>query len=233
MSKIAIIADVHGNLSAFEVVWKKIKDFPLILNAGDMTGYYPDFNPVISKLKNKKVKSILGNHDRNLLRKHLPENINPELVKPFLNNLKTITAKNLEFLKSLPDHENLEIDGLKIGLYHGSPFDPDEYIFPDTPLDRFRKLDFDFLILGNTHWPMVKNLPRRKAGVGKMTIVNPGSVGQPRDYDNRASFAILDTKSKKIEIKRIKYDVQKTIKKIQKLGFDSQLAEVLTRKRPK
>lgn len=224
--KIAIISDIHGNKAAFSTVWAKIKNYPLILNAGDLTGYYPDINSVINQLKLKKVKNILGNHDRYLLKGKLPSNINPAVVQPFLNNLKKITAKNMAFLKKLPQDEIFEIEGLRIGLYHGSPFNADEYIYPDSSLSRFKKLNFDVLILGHSHWPMVKK-------VGKMMVVNSGSVGQPRDYDNRASYAILDTKNKKIEIKRIKYDVEKTIKKIQKLGFDPELAEVLTRKRPK
>lgn len=224
MSKIAIISDIHGNYAAFEAVWKRIKDFPLILNAGDLTGYYPDINLVINQLKEKKVKNILGNHDRYLVEKHLPTDINPAITAPFEDNLNKITSENLAFLKKLPPNKTFKLDGLKIGLYHGSPFDPDEYIFPDEPLMRFKNLNFDLLILGHTHWPMIKK-------VGKMMVVNPGSVGQPRDYDPRASYAILDTKSKKIEIKRLKYNTEETIRKIEKLGFDPELKDVLLRKR--
>lgn len=223
--KIAIISDIHGNLSAFQTVWKKIKNYPLILNAGDLTGYYPDINPVIGQLKAKKVRNILGNHDRYLIEKHLPTDINPVITEPFEDNLKKITSENLAFLEQLPQNATFELDGLKIGLYHGSPFDPDEYIFPDMPLDRFKKLNFDFIILGHSHWPMLKK-------VGKMTIINPGSVGQPRDYDRRLSCATLDTKSRKIEIIRLKYDVEKTLRKIKQSGFDPALGKVLTRKRP-
>lgn len=193
--KIAIISDIHGNLAAFRTVWKEVKNYPMILNAGDLTGYYLDINPIIDQVKSAKVKSVLGNHDRFLVLGKLPENINPEIIKPFEDNLKNISVKNLAYLKSLKPSEIFEIDGLKIGLYHSSPFLLDEYIYPDSSLERFIKLDFDVLILGHSHWPMVKK-------VGKMVIVNPGSVGQPRDYDNCASFAILDTKDKKIEIKR-------------------------------
>ena len=222
--KIAIISDIHGNYAAFQTVWKKIKNYQLILNAGDFTGYYPDINPVINQLKVKKVKNILGNHDRYLIEKNLPIDINPAVVAPFEDNLKNITSPNLAFLKNLPQNEIFNINGLKIGLYHGSPFDPDEYIYPDQPLDRFKNLKLDVLILGHTHWPMVKT-------VGKMMIVNSGSVGQPRDYDNRASYAILDTKNKKAKIERIRYDFEKTIRKIKKLKFSPQLIEILRRKR--
>jgi len=222
--KIAIISDIHGNIAAFRKVWEKVKNYPLILNAGDLTGYYPDINPIINQVNSEKVKSILGNHDRFLVSGKLPKDINPEIIKPFQNNLQSISLKNMAYLKSLKPNEILEIDGLKIGLYHGSPFNEDEYIYPDSPLERFKKLDFDVLIMGHTHWPMVKK-------IGKMMIINPGSVGQPRDYDSRLSFAILDTKSKTVEIKRLKYDVLETIQRIEKLGYDSGLKDVLLRKR--
>ncbi len=195
--KIAIIADVHGNGSAFRAVWAKIKNYPLILNAGDLTGYYPDINPVIEVVKrDKKIKNILGNHDHWLIEKRLPNNINPEIIAPFKDNLKSITSENLAYLKSLPAKLNLKIDNLKIGLYHGSPFNPDEYVFPNTPLIGFETLDFDFIILGHTHHPMLKK-------VDKIKIINPGSVGQSRDQDPRPSYAILDTLNKKVELKRL------------------------------
>jgi len=224
--KIAIISDIHGNYPAFSAVWGKIKNYQLVINAGDLTGYYPDINPVINQLKAKKIKNILGNHDRHLIERKLPADINPVITAPFEDNLKKITAENLAFLKKLPPSQTLELECLKIGLFHGSPFDPDEYIFPDMPLDRFKKLNFDILILGHTHWPMVKK-------IGQMTLINPGSVGQPRDYDSRASYATLDTKSKKIEIIRLEYDVEKILREIKQLGFDPALGKVLTRKRPK
>lgn len=220
--KIAMISDIHGNNSAFQTVWKKIKNYPLIINAGDFTGYYPDINQVINQLKAKNIKNILGNHDRFIISGRLPANINPEIIKPFQDNLKEISPQNMKYLKNLKKSEILEIDGLKIGLYHGSPFNADEYIYPDSSLSRFNKLKFDVLILGHTHWPMIKK-------VGKMTIINPGSVGQSRDYDNRASYAILDTKTRKIEIKRLEYDVWQTIRKVDKLGFDAGLKAVLLR----
>lgn len=195
--KIALISDIHGNLAAFRAVWGKIKNYPLILFAGDFTGYYPDINPIINQLKIHKVKSILGNHDRYLIAGRLPENIDPSVVAPFRENRRDIFPKSLDILKKLPPNERLEIDGLKIGLFHGSPFNDDEYIFPDSPLDRFQTLDFDLLIMGHTHWPMIKKANR-------MLIINPGSVGQPRDKDPRASFAIFDTKSKQARIQREK-----------------------------
>lgn len=224
--KIAIISDIHGNHTAFKKVWEEVKNFPLILNAGDMTGAYPDINLVINELQAKNVKNIIGNHDRVLIENKLPSGFPDESIKPFEHDLKNISPKNLLFLKTLKPAENLEIEGLKIGLYHGSPFDPDEYIYPDSSLSRFKKLNFDVLILGNTHWSMIRK-------IGKMTIVNPGSVGQPRNYDNRASYAILDTEDKTIQIKRVKYNITETINKIKKLNYHPELIKILKRTNPR
>ncbi len=220
--KIALIADIHANITALKAIWPKIKKFDLILNAGDLSGYYPDVNSVVGFIRTHQdqITSILGNHDRWLCSEKIIGKVSPLVGKPLQYSLKEIFPENLAFLKTLPNHRVLELNGLKIGLFHGSPFNDDEYVYPDSNLEPFKKIPFDYLILGHTHWPMVKK-------VGKVTIINPGSVGQPRDGDPRASFVILDTTSGKIEFKRVRYNPQAVTRKIAKLGFDPRLAEIL------
>ena len=220
--KIGIIADIHANLTAWEAVWPKLKKCKIILNAGDLTGYYADVNESVNFLRRnqKQIISILGNHDRYLLKGKLPPGTNLLAQKPLALSCQKITSANLKFLKKLNDQELLEIEGLKIGLFHGSPTNPDEYIYPDTPIGQFKNSSFDYIILGHTHWPMTRK-------VGQTIIINPGSVGQSRDKNRKASYAILNTRERKIEIKRVEYNIEAVCRKIEKLGFDERLAQIL------
>lgn len=219
--KIGIISDIHGNFGALEAVWQKAKFCDKILSCGDLTGYYPDDNKVINFFRDKKIDSILGNHDIYLLKGKLPEKEKNSIKAiPFKLIKKTITQKNLLYLKSLKKQKIIEINNLKIGLFHGSPSYPEKYIYPDGDFEEFKNCKLDFVFLGHTHYPMIKK-------IGRMTIANPGSVGQPRDKDKRASFAILDTFSQKVEIKRVYYDNIGFCQRIKKLGFDQRLIDIL------
>lgn len=222
--RVGIIADVHGNFPALQAVWARIKKYSFIINAGDLTGYYVDGNKVIDFIKQKKVPTVLGNHDRYILERKLPGNLGKALEKPFRYTLKNITRDNLYYIKNLPKELTFEIDRLKIGLFHGSPDNPDRRIYPDSSLKLLKDSKFDVIILGHTHWPMVRK-------IGKTMVVNPGSVGQPRDYDTRASYAVLDTRKKTFKIYRISYDVEKVANQIKKLDFDDDLIKMLKKEK--
>jgi predicted phosphodiesterase len=110
-------------------------------------------------------------------------------------------------------------------MIHGSPKNPlDEYIYPEASdyvfKDFFNYTENDVIALGHTHSPFVKRLDEK-------LIFNPGSVGQPRDSDNRASYAILDLKTKEVEIKRVDYDIKRTAETIIKKGLPERLASRL------
>lgn len=219
--KIAIIADIHANFAALKAVWPKIKSCQMILNAGDLTGYYPEINPVLEIVRRQsRIISILGNHDRYLLERKLPPSISAWVEKPFRYQLKEILPANFEFLKTLKKKMIVEISGAKIGLFHGSPQNPDEYLYPEGDFSQFENCQFDYVILGHTHIPMIKK-------INKTLIINPGSVGQPRDQDRRASYALLETKTRQVRFKRVNYARELTCQKVEELNFDARLAEIL------
>ena len=141
-------------------------------------------------------------------------------IKNFLNS---VTQVNLEFLKKMPLERDVMIDGLNIKIVHGSPWNPiEEYIYPDSDLSRYSKIDFDYIFQGHTHYPM-------RVNKGKCEIVNPGSIGQPRD-GGYPSFAVLDTKTKVIEFLSVKYDINELIQDIKCVdGEPSYLSSVLKR----
>jgi predicted phosphodiesterase len=110
-------------------------------------------------------------------------------------------------------------------MTHGSPKDPlEEYIFPDSPdyvfLDFFNYVKSDVVIIGHTHIPFVKKIN------GKM-VINPGSVGQPRDGDPRASYAVFNTDTRKVEIRRVSYNINEVAQRIGEVGLPERLAQRL------
>ena len=210
--KLGIFADVHGNKYAFEKVWNALKkeacDQYVFL--GDICGYYYSQNEIIENLKGiKNIIMIKGNHDAMFL-----DMLNePALEEQYTQKyglacrlLKaSITPENLEFLKRLPDHQIIK--ELQMGIFHGSPWDNlNEYIYPDTSLKNFEKLPYKYALLGHTHHPMDR-------WAGSVRVINPGSCGQPRDF-NMPSYAVLDVTTNECQIKRVAYDVDKLIKDI-------------------
>ena len=220
--KIGIISDIHSNIEGLRNVLEKLKGVDVILCAGDITGYYTFINEVINEIKSKNIKTIIGNHDAYLLKLILlPKNL---IIKKSISYTSSIISKeNLAYLKKIKKASmEVKIDNLKIKMYHGSPWNEfEEYIYPDYQnFDKFLKVNADLIILGHTHIPMVKKLP------GKI-IINPGSCGQPRGNDRRASFAIFNTKTKKIKIEMVEYDVEKVINEAKKNKIDKKLINLL------
>lgn len=221
--KIGIISDIHSNAYALRNVLRMLEGMDLILCAGDITGYYPFVNEVFEELKGYNVILIKGNHDAYLCGDKIKDLSSIEL-KSFEYTKNHITKVNLDKLRNAPVQQELSIDEFKVVMFHGSPWDKlEEYIYPDYPeFDRFKEIDADVIILGHTHYPMIKQISEK-------LIINPGSCGQPRDYDPRASFAVLNTLTKEVRIERVQYDVEKVCQVIRKLGFDSKLSEILKR----
>lgn len=221
---IGIISDIHSNIYGLKSVLKKLQNTDLILCAGDIVGYYTFVNEVIDEIRKKNIQSILGNHDAYLL-ETIPIPDNPIKKISIEYTEKIITKKNLDYLKKIATpYKELVIDAIKIKMYHGSPWNYFEgYIYPDHHnFDKFKKIDADIIILGHTHWPMIKR-------VNKTIIVNPGSCGQPRDYNPQASFALLDTKTKEVAIKRVEYKVDNVCNAVKKADLDTELINILKR----
>ncbi len=219
--KIGIISDIHSNLYGLRAVLNQLKDADCILCAGDITGYYTFVNEVFEELEKHKVKFIIGNLDYYLLQA-VPL-ARSQIIKDSIKYTKNkISEENLLKIKSTKSHDDLIIGGLKIKMYHGSPWNElEEYIYPDYDnFEKFKDIDADIIILGHTHRPIIKQ-------VGKVTVLNPGSCGQPRDNNPKASFAIIQTQNKKISLERVEYDINKVCEEAIKEGFDRRLIEVL------
>lgn len=235
--KYAIISDIHANLEAFLSVLTAIDaaDTDRIICLGDIVGYGADPNECVEIIRTRGITSLIGNHDAAACGLYEPFDFNPAASEAVLWTREKLTRENREFLTGLPEKE--VIDGFMI--VHGAVSDPDKYILsvydaaPEFALLREERLCF----FGHTHVSVSYSLDRgritesRAEGFqlreGAKYLVNPGSVGQPRDRDPRASFLIYDDRGK-AEFRRVEYFIEGAQKKILKSGLNKFLAERLS-----
>lgn len=216
---IGLISDVHSNVVALEAVLLEMEALGIekILHAGDIVGYNPYPNETIELFRKRKILSIRGNHERALLTGDTSD-FNWYAVCALQWTLNTINRENLGYISKLKDTKAISVDDTEIFLVHGSPNDPDEYVYPeDVEPGLLTMTSSDILVLGHTHIQFKKQF---KEGM----IINPGSVGQPRDENPASAFAILDTDTKRIELKRIGYDIEKVIEDMLKTDLPEELA---------
>ena len=229
----AIISDLHGNAVALQKVLEDIKSEKIhnIIIAGDFVGYYYRSDSIFKLLNSWEWEGIRGNHDTLLLDFASGKKERMESYRFVYGSSLDVANKNLKdkhkkFLFSLPPKKEIIRNNKKILICHGSPWDPDRLIYPDASSETFNRianLGYDFVIMGHTHYPLIKK-------INKTIIINPGSVGQPRDEGSNASWASVDFGSTEAEIRRIKFPPEEVIKDID--AHDPHLKylrEVLTR----
>jgi len=205
--KLGIISDVHSNLIALKKVLSELKDVGMIIHAGDIVGYNPYPNEVVKIFREKNIFSILGNHDRAVITGDT-SGFNPFAAESVHWTRNALSDENLSFLKTLKKREKIKIGKTNIAVIHGSPWDDDGYVYENGLSSLFLdEVNADILVYGHTHVPCLK---RFSNGI----IINPGSVGQPRDGNPKACFCILDPDKKSAEIKRIDYDINTVMQKI-------------------
>ncbi len=226
--KIAILSDIHGNHFALKSVLKEASNYDVqkFLILGDIVGYYYSPDLVLKLLSNWDCHIIKGNHE-DILLKAANDNDYLELIttkygfghKMALQKLK---QNDINFLRELPETEKLIIDNVSILLSHGSPWNQGEYVYPDSDnklLKKFDDFSFDFIFFGHSHYQF---LFKTKNGLA----VNPGSVGQSRLKGGVASWAILNTKSKTIQMRETHYStarlkkIVKSLDPLKKYNFD-------------
>ncbi len=220
--KIGLIADPHSNLAALEAVLKDIPRVDQLICVGDLVGYAAEPNEVVKLVRAKRMQTVMGNHDYAAVTRDV-RSFNPLAAQAALWTAEHLHKENLEYLSNLPTHLELTYGKQRLYVVHGGPRDPlNEYIFSDIPnrvlAELVRDLDADIVMLGHTHVPMERMI------FGKL-VINPGGVGQPRDRDPRASYAILNLGEEvKANFHRVYYDVKITAEKIETAGLPSELA---------
>jgi putative phosphoesterase len=225
--RIVVISDIHSNLDAFEAVIDNLPDYDELFCLGDLVGYGPQPNEVVERLQQLRPSAVLmGNHDYAVVTGDT-EGFSSHAAEAVEWTRKKIARQHHEYLATLQPSARLDKGGTSLGLFHGSPRDPlSEYVFPGTPEATARKLivrsGAKVLLLGHTHMPMLYSF-------GAEMLGNPGSVGQPRDGDPRASFATLTISEGKISfaVTRLEYNVDPVADKIIQAGLPEFLAERL------
>lgn len=233
--KRALISDIHGNLEALEAVLADINetDVDEIYCLGDIIGYGPNPCECLDLVMSRCKATILGNHDQAAL--FDPDGFNPMALQAIywtrdqLDNgpgSQAAILRRWDFLGELPR----QFDEGEYKFVHGSPRDPtNEYVFPEYMFDH-RKMEIlfgkiaSYCFMGHTHLPGIFTTgcefirPDECNHEYKLTrdkvMVNVGSVGQPRDDNNRSCYVILDTSAKTLNFRRVQYDIEKTANKI-------------------
>lgn len=235
-----IISDIHGNLEALEQVLEELGDADEVICLGDVVGYGANPNECCERIRNTCSVILMGNHDAAVIGMMDLQWFNPFAKDAILWTRQQLSQENLKFLKSLRSVKR--IDNMLIAV-HGSIRDPlEEYILSEEiALASMKRMPPDVRVMfcGHTHvaeayewYPRTKTMGRVSLSRGGSIrileqahyIINCGSVGQPRDYNRMASFAVYDVDSGEVTIKRVEYDVDKAAQKIIEAGLPRELA---------
>jgi putative phosphoesterase len=213
--RIAIISDVHGNISALDAVLADLRtrEVAAVYCLGDLVGYAAHPNEVTDRIRAEGIPTVMGNYDdgvgfeRDECGCAYTNPVDKALGNESLAWTKaTVTPDNGAFLRTLVSEIRFEADGRRVLLVHGSPRRINEYLFEDRPIASFQRLaassQADIIVFGHTHRPYTKL-------VDGVLFVNAGSVGKPKDGDWRAGYVILDPSSDAhpVESIRLPYDV--------------------------
>jgi predicted phosphodiesterase len=239
--RIAVLSDIHANLPALEAVAADLPPVDQVWVLGDTVGYGPQPNEVVVALQAMGARSVLGNHDGAAIGTVDAASFNPDARTAIEWTAETIDDNARAYIASLPE---VRIDG-ELTAVHGSPRDPVwEYITgPGVAAANFTAYETRLCLFGHTHLPVVfrsidggveatPGLPGTASALGGRALVNPGSVGQPRDGLRDAAYGVLTlngTPSEdSFEFRRVRYDIERTQRLMREAGLPGRLAERLS-----
>jgi predicted phosphodiesterase len=239
-----VLTDIHANLEALDTCLAdaKARGYDETLCLGDLVGYGADPNAVVERVRAlEPVAVVRGNHDKVACGIEQAEGFNAVARSAAKWTLDVLIPEYRDWLAALPmgPHDVDEV----VEICHGSPFDEDAYIFDE--LDAVRALkaaNRPLCLFGHTHFPVAFQLSADTFDTmsaaaatesilvlkpGAKYLLNPGSVGQPRDGDPRAAYAIVDTNLMRVELFRLKYPVEEAQAKVVRAGLPEVLAQRL------
>lgn len=195
--RIGVVSDIHANRVALEAVLEDMPDVDELVCAGDIVGYNPHPAECIAAMREREIPTVMGNHDRMLatgrnFRGNHMARAGIEYARRKLGD------EAVGWLADLPDERTLL--GGSVKIVHGHPDDPDRYTYPDE-FSPGMLGEEDVLIMGHTHVQHVEQY-------GEGIVLNPGSVGQPRDSDPRAAYAVVDINAVTVDKHRVEYDIE-------------------------
>lgn len=243
--RILVLSDIHSNLEALEACLAAAPAYDHIVNLGDIVGYGASPNEVVARSRELGKLFVRGNHDKAAVGLLELRDFNPVAGLAALWTREQLTAENADWLRSLPSGP-VKIDGLPdVQFVHGSPHDEDEYIVSEEDaMLALEDVEVSVTFLGHTHLqggfsgdssfrPQYTTIGQKevcdlKLEDGTRYLINPGSVGQPRDGDWRAGFAVFDSETRTVSFCRVPYDVRKAQERIVAANLPPRLASRLT-----
>ena len=224
MGKIAFISDIHGNFPALQAVWADIKSRGIseIYCLGDLVGYYCQINEVISFIRDNHIPCLMGNHDYALCYNEGKITRSKTCTSILKSQLSFISITNLYFLRTLPLSFHLSLESHSFWCMHGGPNDPiDEYFNTKVEIGFSKSaLGVSHLVTAHSHIPEIKFL-------GDVCYANSGSVGQPRDYINTASYLLFEKGA--FEVLRVPYDIDSIVTCMKENGYPEYISSILYR----
>jgi len=243
---VLVVSDIHANRAALEAVLEDAGQigFDFVWCLGDIVGYGPEPDWCVQRIRllgaEFGLSAIVGNHDWAALERMEVDDFNPEAARTVVWTRKNLSDESLAWLSNLPKDPIVEEE--RFMLAHGSPRDSVwEYILdPYIARDNFQASEFvaDFCLVGHTHVPVLYTLQDEKSPVRARkpvsgeelhlpaqgrAILNPGSVGQPRDGDPRAAYALLDTAEMTWQLRRVAYPIEITQAHMRDAGLPERL----------
>ncbi len=234
----AIISDIHSNLEALEACLQVIdaEKVDAIACLGDLVGYGANPNEVVDLVRARADHVVIGNHDCAAIGTTETDYFNPDARAAVLWTRDVLRPDNAEYLKGLP--YTLAIGDIR--FVHSSPSAPEDWLYVFNLREAIREFNAfteRICFVGHSHFPgfflenggahLQKAPPVAVLGAGERLLVNVGSVGQPRDGDPRAAFALFDVESGRVEIRRIFYDVEQVRSRILEVALPQSAAERL------
>ena len=242
--RILVLSDLHANLTALDAVLDAAKDrWDISVCLGDVVGYGPDPNEVTARLRELGTRAIRGNHDKAASGVMDADDFNPVAKAAVDWTQSELLPEHLQWLTNLPQGP-LTTNG--IVLVHGAVHDEDEYVFtPAQALEGLLDTNAQVTFFGHTHHQggfahegsnleVLQIRPRASESFtalrvepGRHYLLNPGSVGQPRDSDPRAAFAISDLEHETVEFWRVKYDIAAVQERMREVDLPEPLVQRL------
>jgi putative phosphoesterase len=214
--RLGVISDVHGNRVAFDAVLEAMPAVDRLVCAGDVVGYNPWPAECVATVRERAIPTVMGNHDRAVaagtaFRFNAMAKAGVEYARERLDD------DALAWLADLPDERSL-LDG-RVKLVHGHPDDPDRYTYPADFAPGLLD-DEELLVMGHTH-------VQHHAVFDDGIVLNPGSVGQPRDGDPDAAFAVVDLDDRAVDERRVAYDIDRVAEAVEAAGLPARLGQRL------
>ncbi len=235
--RIAVISDVHSNLHALDAVLAHVGSVDALWHLGDIVGYGPDPDAVVERLAEAGAIGVRGNHDSAAVGGNEIDWFNADARAAMEWTRRVIAPSTVAWLAALPERR----EEAEFTLVHGSPLDPTwEYVTSTSAArDNLLAISTTHGLNGHTHVPIAFSLEGERAGRiapslapgaeldGHRLLLNPGSVGQPRDGDPRASYLMLDLVARRAQWRRIPYDIGTVQARMRALGLPIRLSERL------